>query len=104
MKNISLNDGVRDLPDMTCPKCNTVMSHGVTIQNAKPTHKVGDILVCSTCAVVSRVSDGGLVIMTRAEIERLDKQSQVTLMAAIASIMKKHQESKDIVSPNGIRG
>jgi RNase P subunit RPR2 len=104
MKNISLNDGVRDLPDMTCPKCNTVMSHGVTIQNAKPTHKVGDILVCSTCAVVSRVSEGGLVIMSRGDIEKLDDQSKMILAAAVASIRTKMTAEKDIVSPNGVRG
>jgi hypothetical protein len=42
--------------------------------------------------------------MSRAEIERLDKQSQVMLMASIASIMKKQQGQKEIVSPNGVRG
>ena len=101
---MNINDGIKNLPGMVCPRCQTVLSHGAVIQNDKPMHRKNDLIVCSVCAVVSRVDDGGLVIMSRAEIERLDKQSKVMLMASIASIMKKQQGQKEIVSPNGVRG
>jgi RNase P subunit RPR2 len=94
---MNINDGIKNLPGMVCPRCQTVLSHGAVIQNDKPMHRKNDLIVCSVCAVVSRVDDG-------AEIERLDKQSQVMLMASIASIMKKQQGQKEIVSPNGVRG
>ena len=99
----SIQNDVMTLPDMVCTKCNTILSHGVTIQNPKSGFNKNDIVVCSVCATISRVGDGGLVKMERGDVEKLDAQSKMNLAAAVTSVRAHQDGSKDIVSVNGVR-
>ena len=83
---------VRDLPNMECPQCHVLMVHGTDIQNPKREAKRGDIMVCSSCSCISKVTDAGLFKMTPGEVTALDNQSKVNLAAAVASVQAKIQK------------
>ena len=94
-------DHLKELSGINCPKCGTAFQFGRTLQNEHSTHTKGDIIVCSSCTAVSRFDDGGLVQLTQGEIEKLDKQSQMMLAAAISSIRQAQDTKGDIIDLNG---
>lgn len=96
-------DGFRELPNLTCNHCNTVMSYGAPVQNEKQKIQKGDMFLCASCGTVNRMDDSHLVKMTRAEIEALDKQTQLMLATAVASIVQSQDSKNEVVSVNGIR-
>lgn len=95
-------DKLKDI-SLVCPSCQTNLKFGQDVQNAKREVKKHDIMVCSTCSMVSRVGDSGLVPMSKEEIGKLDKQSQLMLGVAVSSVMNVQDEKKEVISVNGIR-
>jgi hypothetical protein len=96
-------DGFRELPNLTCNHCNTVMSYGAPVMNQKQKIQKGDLYICSNCGTVNQMGDSMLQKMTRAEIEKLDKQTQLVLATTVAAIVQQQDTKNEIVSVNGIK-
>lgn len=88
-------DQLRELPkNFGCAYCGTQLLYDQPIQNARPEHKKGDLIVCSLCSGVNRVGVFGLEKVTKAELDALDPQSKMLLAQARASIQVHSQGRK----------
>jgi hypothetical protein len=94
-------DSFKELSGIHCPKCNTEFQFGKTLQNEHQAHRKGDLMICSACATVSAFDDGGLIQLTQGDMEKLDKQSQLMIAAAIAAIRQSQDTKGDIIDLNG---
>ena len=74
--------------ELRCPKCGGEINVVADIQNSQPVTK-GNIVVCGHCAAVCKVGDINLLVMTKQEVQALDKQSKFMLGIACASVLGK---------------
>ena len=78
------------LPDSQCPKCGMTMnftSHATAL-HMRP-NKPGDIIICSGCGNVNKLTPLGLVAMTKKELQALDQGSKEAIAAGFAGVMAK---------------
>jgi len=94
------NDGLMELPNLVCPACATVMNYGAFLQNAKPQVKKGDFFICAACAAVNRMGDSSLHVVSKAELETLDPQTQLMLKVAVDSVKSKQDSPPEIIKFN----
>jgi hypothetical protein len=100
-----MSENFRELPNLACDKCHTIMSHGVDLQNKKLLVRKNDIFVCSICGQINILGDANLRCMTVEEVNALDRQSQLQLGIAVAAVQTALDDhaGKKITSVNGVR-
>lgn len=82
-----------------CPKCDGEIEYVQDLQNPQPVKK-GNIVVCGHCGSISQIGDSNLVLMTKAQLDALDKQSKAMLAVAVGGVMSEIAKRKAGISGN----
>lgn len=84
------------LPEMSCPGCQTTIDSAAPITNGKPRgFKKGSIVVCAHCSAVLRMGDSSFSRMTNDDIKILDPVSQGVISKAVISVRQRIDTSNN---------
>ena len=85
-----------------CPVCNSPVTNVSAVRSGPhPQFVKGTVIVCSSCSVVLRVGDSGLVQMTADAVNKLSAPSKQAIMMtklAITRILQRNKRPVDIIS------